>query len=75
MMKRMLRIGLMAVVVLTLLLAMVNGSAFATDYSSQIKNIYTVCKNRNGGSFSGYCGRYVLYQLDALGIGYVGSGS
>ena len=40
-----------------------------TRIKNQINDIYSKSKQKNGGnSFSGYCGKYVGYQLQLLGI-------
>ena len=47
------------------------------DYSSKIRQVYNTCLNdkNNGNSYNGWCGRYVLHQLEVNGINYVGSGT
>lgn len=43
----------------------------AAEIAKQIDTTYNAAKARNGGnSFSGWCGRYVSYQLNILGINY-----
>ena len=50
-------------------------AADITAIKQKIVNIYNTCKVRNGGaSFDGWCGKFVAYELYALGIADYGSG-
>ena len=51
----------------------------ASEITQQIKNTYSDAVKQYGGSFNGYCNKYVDYQLKILGIdnsmiGYNGNG-
>ncbi len=45
-----------------------NSEPTASEIQTQIQNIYKKAKNSRGGSFSGYCGAYVGWQLYHMGI-------
>ena len=62
-------------VLLVLIIAVSVAFAYAEkDYSSIMSTIYTQLRTNRGGSYSGWCGQYVLDQLNAKGIGYVTNG-
>ena len=45
------------------------------EIKQQISSTYATARSQNGGSFNGWCGAYVNYQLKILGINsYLESG-
>ena len=63
-------LSLVLVILMMVTLVPVSGLAdkSGSEIKQQIKDIYAAAYNQRGGSFDGWCGAYVEYQLKLLGI-------
>ena len=66
--KRVLSLVLVMLMMVTLVPVSGLADKSGSEIKQQIKDIYAAAYNQRGGSFDGWCGAYVEYQLKLLGI-------
>ena len=73
--KRVLSLLLVLLMVVSLVPMSALADKSGNEIKQQISSTYATARSQNGGSFNGWCGAYVNYQLKILGINsYLESG-
>ena len=73
--KRVLSLLLVLIMVMSFVPISALADKSGNEIKQQISSTYAIARSQNGGSFNGWCGAYVNYQLKILGINsYLESG-